>query len=52
MEKYREYLDDRSMPRLFPAKVFATLGKHDQVHFDNTDATMAATSQMICDALR
>lgn len=35
-----------------PAKVCMTLGKRDHMHFDNADATVTATSQMIYGAVR
>lgn len=52
VEKCTDYLDDRSVLGANPAKVDLTLGARGHKHFDNSDARVAATSQMIHDALR
>lgn len=51
VEKYTNHVDGRSVPRDGPAKVYATLGECGHMHFDNSDATVAAISQMMSGAL-
>lgn len=46
VEKYTSYLDDRSAPRAKPANVYMMLGKRGHMHFDNSDAMVAAEAQM------
>lgn len=52
IDDYTDYHGDRTVPRVNPTKVYATVGKRDHMHFDNSEASISMPSLIIYDTLR